>query len=88
MITSFDQIRLKRLMPKFDFSYGHPFLWYDILVKKWSLQRNGMTAIPKMILADKHGHLIFLCNGIRWPLFYQHEHNTEHVILQQQHCHS
>ena len=23
------------------------FLWYDILVKKGSLQRNGMAAIPK-----------------------------------------
>ena len=23
------------------------FLWYDILVKKVSLQRNGMAAIPK-----------------------------------------
>ena len=23
------------------------FLWYDIFVKKGSLQKNGMTAIPK-----------------------------------------
>ena len=26
------------------------FLWYDILVKKGSLQRNGMAVIPKIEL--------------------------------------